>query len=74
MALPCDDFTEFKRILQEMRETDDKIIYKMNTIIPTKSNVDKLDATSNCAALYHEVRARGRVRRKPQEPGLEKGG
>ncbi|EGD82293.1 hypothetical protein PTSG_02961 [Salpingoeca rosetta] len=67
MSLPCDDFAEFKRLLLEMRDTDDKIIYKMNTIIPTKSNVDHLDATSNCAALYHELNSAHMQRRQSME-------
>eukprot|EP00043_Microstomoeca_roanoka_P002146 m.36659 g.36659 ORF g.36659 m.36659 type:complete len:147 (+) comp11295_c0_seq1:179-619(+) len=63
MSLPCHDFAEFKRILLEMRETDDRLIHRMNTIIPTKSNVDHMDATANCAALYHELHSSHKQRK-----------
>ena len=35
MSLPCGDFREFKRVLQDMRVVDDKIVYELNLAVPT---------------------------------------
>ena len=38
-----------------MRAIDDKIIYKLNTTIPTKSFAGQISAADQCKLLYDEV-------------------
>ena len=38
-----------------MRLIDDKIVYALNTSIPTASFKEKIDPTSKCKELYHQV-------------------
>ena len=38
-----------------MRAIDDKIIYKLNTTIPTKSFSGQISAADQCKLLYDEV-------------------
>ena len=39
-----------------MRAIDDKIIYKLNTSIPTQSFSGQFNAATQCKQLYDEVR------------------
>lgn len=38
-----------------MREVDDKIIYALNSSIPTESFKGQLDATEQCKDLYDQI-------------------
>lgn len=38
-----------------MRALDDRIIYKLNTSIPTTSFAGQINAPEQCKALYQEV-------------------
>ena len=38
-----------------MRADDDKIIYKLNTSLPTTSFADQVSATEHCKGLYEQV-------------------
>lgn len=38
-----------------MRILDDKIVYALNTSIPTESFKNKIDATSACKDLYSQI-------------------
>ena len=38
-----------------MRAIDDKIIYALNTTVPTKSFKGQVNATETCKGLYEEV-------------------
>ncbi|CAK1546013.1 unnamed protein product [Leptosia nina] len=51
----CPDFLEFQDILKKMRILDDKIVYALNTTIPTESFQKKIDATSACHDLYEQI-------------------
>ena len=42
MALPCDNFYEFKKLLTTFRDEDDKVIYRLNALLPTASFSDKV--------------------------------
>ncbi|XP_071439866.1 protein MIX23 [Hetaerina americana] len=59
MAAPtvaeCDDFMEFQEALKKMRELDDKIIYTLNTSLPTESFKANVDATTTCKDLYGQL-------------------
>jgi hypothetical protein len=39
-----------------MRAVDDKIIYKLNTSVPTISFADQVSASDECKHLYEQVR------------------
>lgn len=41
--------------LQQMRALDDKIIYKLNTTVPTQSFAGQISAEDRCKELYEEV-------------------
>ncbi|KAJ0178766.1 hypothetical protein K1T71_005541 [Dendrolimus kikuchii] len=51
----CPDFLEFQDILKKMRIFDDKIVYALNTSIPTESFKNKVDATFACKELYSQI-------------------
>ena len=42
--------------LQQMRAVDDRIIYKLNTSVPTISFADQVNASDECKHLYEQVR------------------
>lgn len=44
-------------VLQKMRQIDDKIIYALNTTIPTESFKGQVDATSKCKDLFHQIQS-----------------
>ena len=41
--------------LQQLRALDDKIIYKLNTSVPTQSFAGLVSADERCKQLYEEV-------------------
>ncbi|CAH0407449.1 unnamed protein product [Chilo suppressalis] len=51
----CPDFLEFQDILKKMRVLDDKIVYALNTSLPTESFQKKVNATSACEDLYSQI-------------------
>ncbi|GAB0100371.1 Coiled-coil domain-containing protein 58 [Sergentomyia squamirostris] len=51
----CGDFLEFQESLKKMREVDDKIIYALNTSIPTESFKGQVDAKGTCQVLYRQL-------------------
>ncbi|XP_028171617.1 protein MIX23 [Ostrinia nubilalis] len=51
----CSDFLEFQDNLKKMRVLDDKIVYALNTSIPTESFRSKVDASSACEELYSQI-------------------
>ncbi|KAG8238911.1 hypothetical protein J437_LFUL000748 [Ladona fulva] len=59
MAAPtyteCDDFLEFQDTLKKMRVLDDKIVYTLNTSLPTESFKANVDATKTCKELYEKL-------------------
>lgn len=63
-SLPCRDFSEFKEALQQMRAIDDKIIYKLNTTIPTVSFAGEVSAQDKCKELHDQMKAVYQTRTK----------
>lgn len=53
--IPCSDFLEFQEALKKMRTIDDKIIYALNTSIPTDSFKSNVDAATQCERLYKDL-------------------
>ncbi|KAI4482945.1 hypothetical protein M0802_013586 [Mischocyttarus mexicanus] len=53
--MECVDFLEFQDTLKKMRQFDDKIIYKLNTTIPTESFKGQVNLSSRCEELFEEV-------------------
>ncbi|XP_026496768.1 protein MIX23 isoform X1 [Vanessa tameamea] len=51
----CPDFLEFQDVLKKMRVVDDKIVYTLNTSIPTESFKTKVDASSVCHNLFDQI-------------------
>ncbi|KAH0561157.1 protein MIX23 [Cotesia glomerata] len=56
-SMECGDFLEFQDSLQKMRQIDDKIIYLLNTTIPTESFRGQVDATSKCKDLFQQIQS-----------------
>eukprot|EP00112_Aurelia_sp_Birch-Aquarium-sp1_P021358 Seg5736.2 transcript_id=Seg5736.2/GoldUCD/mRNA.D3Y31 product="Coiled-coil domain-containing protein 58" protein_id=Seg5736.2/GoldUCD/D3Y31 len=54
--MSCADFSEFKESLKTLRLIDDKIIYKLNTSVPTDSFKHEIDAESRCRDLYKQLK------------------
>ncbi|XP_011349754.1 coiled-coil domain-containing protein 58 isoform X2 [Ooceraea biroi] len=51
----CSDFLEFQDTLKKMRLIDDKIIYLLNTTIPTESFKSQLNPTAQCKDLFQQI-------------------
>ena len=47
--------TSTQEALQQMRAVDDKIIYRLNTSVPTISFADQVSASDECKHLYEQV-------------------
>ncbi|XP_065057134.1 protein MIX23-like [Rhopilema esculentum] len=54
--MSCYDFSEFKESLKTLRLIDDKIIYKLNTSVPTDSFKHEVDAEGRCRELYSQLK------------------
>jgi len=55
MTSLCEDLSEFLDLLKKMRFADDKIVYSLNTSIPTESFATKVDATAKCKDLFTQL-------------------
>ncbi|XP_026737424.1 coiled-coil domain-containing protein 58-like [Trichoplusia ni] len=51
----CSDFLEFQDVLRKMRVLDDKIVYALNTSLPTESFSSKINAQSACQELHSQI-------------------
>ncbi|XP_067676642.1 protein MIX23-like [Haliotis asinina] len=51
----CDDFLGFQEALKKWRFIDDRIIYALNTSLPTASFAGEVNATSQCQHLYKQL-------------------
>jgi len=60
--MSCTDFSEFKESLKALRLIDDKIIYKLNTSVPTDSFKHEVDAEASCRDLYSQLNKVYKVR------------
>ncbi|CAB0036166.1 unnamed protein product [Trichogramma brassicae] len=56
-GVECVDFLEFQDSLRKMRQFDDKIIYLLNTTIPTESFKGQVDPQTRCKDLFHEIQS-----------------
>ncbi|XP_069700551.1 protein MIX23 [Periplaneta americana] len=56
VTMECGDFLEFQDALKKMRMLDDKIIYALNTTIPTDSFKSQVDPSSSCKELYEQLK------------------
>ncbi|XP_058792054.1 protein MIX23 [Phymastichus coffea] len=54
-TMECGDFLEFQDALQKMRLIDDKIIYLLNTTIPTESFKGQIDPKHKCKDLFQQI-------------------
>uniref|UniRef100_A0A2M4AN63 Protein MIX23 n=1 Tax=Anopheles triannulatus TaxID=58253 RepID=A0A2M4AN63_9DIPT len=51
----CADFSQFQEQLRKMRDLDDKIIYALNTSLPTESFKGQVDAEAKCRDLHVQL-------------------
>eukprot|EP00053_Salpingoeca_punica_P021848 m.213454 g.213454 ORF g.213454 m.213454 type:complete len:151 (+) comp26152_c0_seq1:227-679(+) len=56
MSLPCDNFREFRRVLQEQRRLDDNIVLSLNAAIPTSSFAKSSNARDQCMSLWNQLK------------------
>ncbi|XP_065837837.1 annexin A13-like isoform X2 [Oscarella lobularis] len=54
-SIVCEDFGEFKEALMALRAVDDKIIYELNTSVPTTSFSDQISAFDQCKKLHEKL-------------------
>lgn len=52
LSYSCHDFLGFQEALKKMRDIDDKIIYALNTSLPTESFKGQVDREKTCRDLY----------------------
>lgn len=62
IGVGCGDFLEFQDALKKMRQLDDKIIYMLNTILPTESFKAQADPTERCKDLYEQIQTGHKTR------------
>jgi hypothetical protein len=55
MSSICEDIGEFLDLLKQMRVVDDKIVYALNTSIPTQSFATTVDASAKCQDLFQKL-------------------
>lgn len=55
VIVKCEDYLGFQEALKKMRNVDDRIVYALNTSVPTKSFSDKVNATDKCKQLYEQL-------------------
>ncbi|KAL1459032.1 hypothetical protein WDU94_011046 [Cyamophila willieti] len=53
--LECEDFLQFQDALKKMRDVDDKIIYILNSSLPTPSFKTESDPATVCQDLYKRL-------------------
>lgn len=53
--MECMDFLEFQDSLKKMRQIDDKIIYLLNSVLPTDSFRGQVDPTNQCKDLFQQI-------------------
>ncbi|XP_035784541.1 coiled-coil domain-containing protein 58-like [Anopheles albimanus] len=51
----CADFSQFQEQLRKMRDLDDKIIYALNTSLPTESFKGQVNAEAKCRDLHVQL-------------------
>ncbi|EFN66065.1 Coiled-coil domain-containing protein 58 [Camponotus floridanus] len=56
-SVECGDFLEFQDTLKKMRLLDDKIIYTLNTAIPTESFKGQVDSIEQCKDLFQQIKS-----------------
>ena len=49
MTFPCDNFYDFKKFLTTLRDEDDRVIYRLNALVPTDSFKDKV-------SLFYQIK------------------
>ncbi|CAG0904301.1 unnamed protein product [Darwinula stevensoni] len=54
-TVSCHDFLEFQDVLKKMRVMDDKIVYALNTSIPTDSFKGQINPETTCKDLYEQL-------------------
>uniref|UniRef100_A0A5S6QC90 Protein MIX23 n=1 Tax=Trichuris muris TaxID=70415 RepID=A0A5S6QC90_TRIMR len=52
----CRDILEFAEKIRSMRTIDDKIVYEINTTIPTHSFAKGVNVTERCQKLYAQLK------------------
>ncbi|CDW53206.1 Cid2 domain containing protein [Trichuris trichiura] len=55
-VVSCDDLLEFAEKIKSMRRIDDKIVYEINTTIPTSSFAKGVNVADRCRKLYEQLK------------------
>ncbi|KFD54286.1 hypothetical protein M514_04828 [Trichuris suis] len=55
-VVSCDDLLEFAEKIKSMRRIDDKIVYEINTTIPTNSFAKGVNVAERCRKLYEQLK------------------
>ncbi|XP_052811475.1 protein MIX23-like [Mya arenaria] len=54
---PCDDIIRFTKTLNKLRQSDDRFIYKLNSMLPTQTFKTRVNPKEECAHLYEHMLA-----------------
>lgn len=55
MNMECEDFLQFQDTLKKMRDVDDKIVYILNSSLPTASFKPEVGPVAVCQDLYSQL-------------------
>ncbi|XP_041353943.1 protein MIX23-like [Gigantopelta aegis] len=64
VVVSCEDFMLFQNSLKKWRLIDDRLIYALNTSLPTKSFSSQVNPTEQCEHLYQKLTKRYSDREK----------
>uniref|UniRef100_A0A336LHK3 Protein MIX23 n=1 Tax=Culicoides sonorensis TaxID=179676 RepID=A0A336LHK3_CULSO len=56
LEVDCSDFLQFQDYLKKLRDIDDKLVYALNTMIPTQSFKGQEHAEANCKDMYFKLK------------------
>ncbi|XP_061391708.1 protein MIX23 [Musca vetustissima] len=56
ISYSCHDFLGFQEALKKMRDIDDKIIYTLNSSLPTESFKGQVNSEQTCRDLYDKLK------------------
>ncbi|KAG5454864.1 Coiled-coil domain-containing protein 58, variant 2 [Clonorchis sinensis] len=54
-VVPCDDFLQFSKVLNNLRRSDDRVRHELNTLLPTSSFQSNTDYEKTCKGFVLQM-------------------